>query len=60
MKRIYNIEVDSRDLNNLLMYRLGMEQEHPLNEVHMTVHDVLWQITEQEVDRQQDRNYDLL
>tara|TARA_R110002020_G_scaffold209206_1_gene415143 strand:+ start:5959 stop:6093 length:135 start_codon:yes stop_codon:yes gene_type:complete len=44
-----------------------MEQQHPLSgyepdviESHMTVHDILWQITEQEVDRQQDRNYDLL
>ena len=35
-----------------------MEQEYPLAEEHMIVHDVLWQITEQEIDRQAERNYE--
>ena len=67
MKRIYQIEIDTRDLNGLYSYRLDMEQQHPLSgyepdvvEAHMTVHDILWQITEQEVDRQTDRNYEEL
>ena len=58
MKRIYQIEIDTRDLDGLYAYRLDMEQEHPLAEEHMIVHDVLWQITEQEIDRQTDRNYE--
>ena len=60
MKRIYNIEVDTIHFQELWMYRMGLEQEHPLNEAHMVLHDILWQITEQEADRQQDRNYELL
>ena len=60
MKRIYQIEIDTKDFNGLYAYRLDMEQEYPLAEEHMIVHDVLWQITEQEVDRQTDRNYEEL
>ena len=58
MKRIYQIEIDTKDFNSLYAYRLDMEQEYPLAEEHMIVHDVLWQITEQEIDRQAERNYE--
>tara|TARA_Y100000361_G_scaffold78694_1_gene69639 strand:+ start:35 stop:220 length:186 start_codon:yes stop_codon:yes gene_type:complete len=58
MKRIYQIEIDTRDFEGLYAYRLDMEQQHPLTEEHMIVHDVLWQITEQEIDRQTERNYE--
>ena len=58
MKRIYQIEIDTRDFESLYSYRLDMEQAHPLAEEHMVVHDVLWQITEQEIDRETDRNYE--
>ena len=58
MKRIYQIEIDTKDFNGLYAYRLDMEQEYPLTEEHMIVHDVLWQITEQEIDRQADRHYE--
>ena len=65
MKRIYQIEIDTRDFEGLYAYRLDMEQQHPLSgyepdvvEAHMTVHDILWQITEQEIDRQSERNYE--
>ena len=58
MKRIYQIEIDTRDFEGLYAYRLDMEQEYPLAEEHMIVHDVLWQITEQEIDRQADKYYE--
>ena len=58
MKRIYQIEIDTRDFESLYAYRLGIEQQHPLPEEHMIVHDVLWQITEQEIDRQADKYYE--
>ena len=58
MKRIYQIEIDTKDFNCLYAYRLDMEQEYPLAEEHMIVHDVLWQITEQEIDRQAERYYE--
>ena len=58
MKRIYQIEIDTRDFEGLYAYRLDMEQQHPLAEEQMIVHDVLWQITEQEIDRQSERNYE--
>ena len=58
MKRRYQIEIDTRDFEGLYAYRLDMEQEYPLAEEHMIVHDVLWQITEQEIDRQADKYYE--
>ena len=58
MKRIYQIEIDTRDFEGLYAYRLDMEQQHPLAEEQMIVHDVLWQITEQEIDRQADKYYE--
>jgi|TARA_Y100001951_G_scaffold96960_1_gene96244 hypothetical protein len=58
MKRIYQIEIDTRDFESLYAYRLGIEQQHPLPEEQMVVHDILWQITEQEIDRGTDVYYE--
>ena len=60
MKRNYIVELDIRDMQMLEMYRMGLEQQHPVSEVDTALHDVLWQISEQYHEREAERNYEAI